>query len=406
MGKRGDFPTGLLYLVHDYCKANKLRVVETDKRVRPKTHQLNRATMFKTAPNFTPYPEQVDAANAAVEHGRGIIVAPTAFGKSAVVALICDSFQVPTLIVVPSLGLKVQLIASLQSWFGPDLVGSLKENRFISVENVDALDPAKPAWNIDLVIIDEFHHSGAKTYRDLNKKAWADVYFKIGLTATPFRSQENERLLLESVLSKVIYRVDYSSAVAKGYITPVEAYYFDLPEQEMKGNEYSWKAVYSELVVNNQFRNQLISELMEGLANAQRPTLCLVKEISHGTALAEHTGCAFANGLEGNNRQLVLEFNLRERNALIGTTGVLGEGVDTKPAEFVILAAGGKSKNAFMQQCGRGFRRYEGKETCKVILFRDKSHKWLLQHFNACVKYLREEYGVKPVRLSLKGGLE
>ncbi len=199
-------------------------------------------------------------------------------------------------------------------------------------------------------------------------------------------------------MGQVIYIVPYQAAVDKGYIVPVEAYYFELPLTEMIGNPRSWPAVYSELVVNNERRNSIIAALIN---RVEAPTLTLVKEIRHGEILSEMTGKPFANGQDGNTRIRLLEFNLGETKSLIGTTGVLGEGTDSKPAEWIILGAGGRSKNQFLQNCGRGVRTYSGKESCKVILFKDASNPWLLKHFKACVKHLKDEYGVKPLRLEI-----
>ena len=67
----------------------------------------------------------------------------------------------------------------------------------------------------------------------------------------------------------------------------------------------------------------------------------------------------------------------------------------------IILAGLGKSKNAFMQQCGRGVRRYGDKQSAKIIIFRDASHKWSLAHFKEQVKILQEEYGVTPAKLEV-----
>jgi superfamily II DNA or RNA helicase len=395
MDKRGAFPTGLLYIVEDYLKGKEVLRSELRKRPKPSPG------LFKLTLAHIPYLEQTGAAVACQTHHRGIVVAPTGVGKSVIAALIISRLQVRTLIVVPSLELKRQLTESLQAAFPGTRVGTLASSANIAIENVDALDAGKPLKGYDCVIIDEFHHSGAKTYRQLNQKAWNGVYYRFGLTATPFRSNEDERLLLESVLSQVIYRVEYKTAVEAGYIVPLEAYYYDLPLTEVKGNDMSWPTVYSELVVSNAKRNLLIGHLMHRLHEVGASTLCLVKEIAHGNRLKDITGAGFANGQDEDCRQLISWFSSGKLKALVGTTGVLGEGVDTKPAEWIVIAGLGKSKNAFMQQVGRGFRRYDGKESCKVVLFRDPSHKWTLAHFAAQVKYLREEYGVKPVRLDL-----
>lgn len=388
--KRGEFPTGLLYLVKDWLKANKLQAEVKDVRIVPNKVK----TPFVLNLGHTPYPEQEKAAYVCEAKTRGIVCAPTGTGKSVIAAMIINKLQVKTLLVVPSLELKRQLTEGLKEAFGPKVVGGL--GKPIAVENVDALDPTE-VISYDCVIIDEFHHSGAKTYRKLNNKAWSKVYYKIGLTATPFRSQDHERLLLESVLSEVIYRIDYQTAVAKGYIVPMEAYYYELPKKASEA--YTWAQVYKELVVENKERNELLRDILFSLSESNASTLCLVKEIAHGNTLSKLTGLPFANGQDEHGKEHIKLFNKSQGLQLIGTTGVLGEGVDTKPAEFIIIAGLGKSKPAFMQACGRGFRRFNNKQSCKIILICDRSHKFTLRHFKEQVKILKEEYGVIPVKL-------
>lgn len=394
LSKRGEFPSGLLYLLEQYL--GKFPHEVRDTRKRPITPKNALGSIFIPGSYPTPYPEQIDAAAAAVNAHRGIISAVTGCGKSLMIGLLYDFLRVSTLVVVPSLELKKQLTASFMTWFGPDHVG-----KTLHVQNVDALDPNKPA-DVDCVVLDEYHRSAARTYRKLNQKAWKDVYYRFGFTATPFRSNDDERLLLESILSKVIYTLDYRTAVAKGYIVPVEAWYVDLPKQEIQGDETNWRSVYSELVVNNKKYHEIVTKLLSRFLAQGIPTLCLVKEIQHGRVLSESTGVDFANGEDSDNTRInILRFNLGEIKALIGTSGILGEGVDTRLAEIVIIAGGGKAKTQFMQQIGRGLRTYPGKTACWVVIFKNSSHKWLRKHFNEQVKILREEYGVVPGRLEI-----
>ena len=392
MSKRGEFPTGLLYIVENYLQ--NVPHVKKDHRTRPEP----RHGLFKASLAHTPRPEQIEAAEACKRAHRGIVCATTGTGKSLIAALIVEALQVPTLIVVPTLALKAQLTADLRATFGADRVGGLGEA--LAVENVDALDPKKPLKGYHCVIVDEFHHSGAKTYRELNVKAWQDVYFRFGLTATPFRSNADERLLLESVLSEVVYRLDYKKAVSKGYVVPVEAYYINLPK--INNDLHTWPEVYSNLVVNNKYRNRIISNIIQDLYEEGKKTLCLVKEINHGhNILKDRSLVPFVTGEDIGSRAWLIHFIEGKATTLIGTTGVLGEGVDTKPAEYVIIAGLGKSKTQFMQQVGRGLRLYPGKESCKVIIFRDPSHKYTLRHFREQCRFLLDEYGVKPVKLEV-----
>lgn len=337
-----------------------------------------------------PYKDQQDAVLAAVKHGRGTISMPTGTGKSVTMALLVNALQVRTLIIVPTLALKNQLRESFTAFFG-----SLNN---ITIENIDS-GKLNTASDYDCLIIDEAHHVAASTYRKLNKRAWGKIYYRFFFTATPFRSKSNEQMLLESVAGQVIYELTYHQSVDAGYIVPVEAYYVDVPPSVTHAN--TWAGVYSTLVVQNEARNKIIAQLLATLNTCETPTLCLVKEIKHGENLQALKGIHFANGLNQDTQLYIQAFNRQKINCLIGTTGILGEGVDTKPAEFIILAALGKSKNAFMQQVGRGLRRFKDKASCKVILFKDFSHKWTLAHFKAQVKILKDEYGVIPVKLDL-----
>lgn len=398
IGIKGDFPTGLLYLTKKYLKDHKLSFTIKDTRTVPESFIGG----FDFSLPLTPYQEQIDVSKAALERHRGIISAPTGTGKTVMAALIINELQVTTLIVVPSLELKRQLLENFKAWFGNKFVGSLEEKAPITIENVDSLDP-NVEIDYDCVIIDEFQHSAAKTYRLLNKKAWKNVYYRFGITATPFRTRDEEQILLESILSEVIYKLDYKTAVKKGYITPIEAYYVEIPKSNYEG--YSYGEVYKELFVDNDTRNSLIAKVIQSLWVSNKSSLILVNQIEHGERLKqiswEKNGIyvSFANGQDTSSKRMIQEFNEHDFPVLIGSQ-ILGEGVDTKPCEWVVLAGGsGKSRGALMQAVGRAVRKYPGKESAKVISFYDPSHKWFKKHHAFFIKTMKEEYGVVPIKI-------
>jgi superfamily II DNA or RNA helicase len=331
-----------------------------------------------------PYPDQILAVNAALKRGQGIIQMPTGTGKSFVARMIIEAFNLKTLIIVPNLGLKEQMIETMKG---------LKN---VKVENID--NPAlKTLTDFDLLIGDEWHHSASKTYRKLNKTAWTKIYYRIFFSATPFRNDSEEALLLESIAGQVIYKLSYKDAVAKGYIVPVDSYFFNVPKQHIELDTYP--EVYSKFVVHNEARNIIIGALLARLSDI--PTLCIVREIAHGKILSKMTGIPFVYGEDKTTKVYIEQFKRGEIKSLIGTAGVLGEGQDTKPAEYVINAGLIRAKSQFMQIIGRGSRVYSGKDSVKIILFRDASHRYLIRHFNDQKKILLDEYDVTPVRLEL-----
>lgn len=382
---KGFFPSGLKSRVLGFIVDHKLPVEIVDTRQLPKVK-----VDHKPAINLKPYPSQLKAVEELVKYKQGTISMPTGSGKAFVIALIIARLSVRTLVVVPTLELKKQLTESLLSVFS--------DMSNITVENIDS-NALQTASNYDLLVIDECHHSAAQTYRTLNKKTWGGIYYRALLTATPFRNNDSERLLFESIAGDVIYRLSYKDAVKEGYIVPVEAYYLEIPKVE--NDYYSWQEVYSKLVVNHTERNMLISVLLGRLQQAGKATLCLVKEVAHGRAISEMTGIPFVHGQDEDSRDYIRQFNSGGIKAVIGTTGVLGEGVDSKPCEYVIIAGLGKAKSQLMQQIGRSVRKFDGKESGKVILIKDKSHKFTLRHFRNQIKVLKDEYGVVPQKLEL-----
>jgi len=376
LGKGGFFPSGLLHRLPAYPTQD-FRIKPS---IRPKA----------TIKGINPYPWQVDAVKAAIKANRGIITAPTGTGKSLAMALLIAELNVKTLVVVPSLEICKQL------------ADTFKEYGLINVKvlNIDSSTLSNSLfYNIqfDCLIIDEGHHVAAKTYRKLNKEMWKNIYHRYFFTATPFRNDTEETLLFESIAGQVIYKLDYKTAISKGYIVPIEAYYIDLPK--IDNDCYTYQEVYKKLVVDNDYRNNLIASLLHKLSD--KSTLCLVKEVRHGRILAATSGLQFTNGEDEESREYIRHFNSGGINTLIATTGIMGEGIDTKPCEFVIIAGLGKAKSQLLQNAGRAVRIFPGKESAKIIIFKDRSHKYLLRHFRQQCKIIEEYYGIKVVKLDL-----
>lgn len=393
--KQGRFPTGLLPRIQKYLDSQPLGSVKiTDVRKVPRPEKRIIDSRFP----YKPYHEQIIAAKACKRAHRGVIVAPTGVGKSAIIALIIRELQVKTLVVVPSLELKRQLIKSLEEIY-PWGVGPEKQ---IWVENIDALRRFKSLEGIDCLIIDEFHHSAAETYKKMNKTIWKDIYYRFGLTATFFRALEHENIYLESILSEVLYTIKYEDAVDKEYIVPLDVYSLNgfIPGKKIDNKDFKvYSHAYKELIVQNETRNLIISDTLLRLYQGKVSTLCLVKEIEHGNRLKELTGLPFANGESNDCKDLIKAFNEGKIKVLIGTTGVLGEGVDTKPCEYVLIATPIKSRALFMQGVGRGFRKFPGKETCKLILIEDNSHRWFKAAYKEQVLTIKEEYNRNVIKL-------
>lgn len=383
--RKGFFPTGLLSELELFLRIPGIKYTDLRSKI---SGPLIKSLKFVSA--LSPYQAQLDAVDNAVLFNRGIISMPTGTGKSLVMALLIDKFKVKTLIVVPTLNIRNQLRDVLKFMFG--------NLNHITVENIDS-SSLKKHTDYDMLIIDEAHHVGAKTYHKLNRAAWTKITRRFFLTATPFRNIEAEQLLFKAIAGEVIFSLSYAEAVEHKYIVPVDGYFLSVPKQKTDAN--TWPSVYSELVVSNSPRNVMIKDLLLRLTGGGKSTLCLVKEIKHGQILSELTSIPFVCGEDPESKRFIELFNKGEIPGLIGTTGVIGEGIDTKPCEYVIVAGLGKAKSSFMQQVGRCVRNFQAKESGTVILIKDTSHKYLIKHFNIQAKILKEEYSVEVQKLDI-----
>lgn len=378
---KGSFPTGLLPRAVSILNELGHDVKQNDARVRPKLGQIKLVTK-EALPALRYY--QKTAARKLQEEGRGIVVMPTGTGKTVTIArMIWDLSVSKVLIVTPSKRITAMMLKTMEKYFGKGKVAKLstKSGRLekpINIVNIQALVKIDPNVfaDLDAVFIDEFHHSAADTYREVNLNHLKRCYFRIGLTATNFRN-DGADIALESVLSHVLYEYSIEQAIKDKVIHQPD---FDIVEFQ-HGREYnSWQECYKEGVVQNVERNKLIAEIVEHYKD--RHVLVLVKEIEHGEALkALIPNSMFINGQETDTVQdrMMEQFHSGKVKVLIGTS-VIGEGVDLPIADTLVMAGGGKARSAIMQNVGRILRLYPGKESAILVDIDDIDVDWLSDH--------------------------
>lgn len=164
---------------------------------------------LQPAVEMEPYPHQRDALHAWVNAGRqGVVVLPTAAGKTYLAQLAMQATRRSTLITVPTLDLMHQWYARLKAAF-PDveiglLGGGSRDRTPILIATYDSA--AIHAENIGnlygLLICDECHHLPSDFNRVIAEYAIAP--FRLGLTATPDRT-DGRHADLDTLLGQVVY---------------------------------------------------------------------------------------------------------------------------------------------------------------------------------------------------------
>jgi superfamily II DNA or RNA helicase/HKD family nuclease len=230
------------------------------------------------------------------------------------------------------------------------------------------------AW--DYLVIDEFHHAEARSYRVL--RDLRDRAFLLGLTATPERMDGRD--VLEWCDHTVAYELRLPEAIERSLLLPF--HYFGIADStlEMGGKPWRWTRVEDEearLCAEERVELILKHALERGFDGPRRAAVAFCAGVRHAKFMAE----AFrARGLEA--ATALGEDSPTDRRALytrlvdpsdplewLFVADVLNEGVDVPGINVVLFLRPTESATVFLQQLGRGLRRAPGVEVLTVLDF-------------------------------------
>ena len=223
------------------------------------------------------------------------------------------------------------------------------------------LDKFKPD-EFDTIIIDEAHHSAAKSYKKIIN------YFKprllLGFTATPNRG---DKVRLDDVFQKIIFQRDLKWAIQNKYLTDIECLRVNIGYDISKVAKRMGDFAPGELeeVMNTEILNGAIAEAYQKYAKGQ--TLIFATSIEHAQNIAKLIPGAVAVTSNTQNRQeLIKKFTNREIPCLVNCM-IFTEGTDMPLVETVMIARPTSNSSLYTQMVGRGLRLYPGKEKLTLI---------------------------------------
>ncbi|MEO0804889.1 MAG: DEAD/DEAH box helicase family protein [Cyanobacteria bacterium J06643_4] len=165
---------------------------------------------FRANLTRSPYPHQQEALDAwKAQDRRGVVVLPTAAGKTYLAQMVMAATPRRTLITVPTLDLMHQWYADLEVAFPGVEVGLLgggsRDRTPILVATYDSASiyAEDLGHQYALLICDECHHLPSDFHRTIAEYSISP--YRLGLTATPDRSDGRHEDLAE-LLGPVVYR--------------------------------------------------------------------------------------------------------------------------------------------------------------------------------------------------------
>ncbi|NEZ66040.1 DEAD/DEAH box helicase [Leptolyngbyaceae cyanobacterium CCMR0082] len=352
---------------------------------------------------FKPYPHQSEALQAWQQNRwQGVVVLPTAAGKTYLAQLALQAIPRSALITVPTLDLMHQWYAHLETAF-PDadiglLGGGSRDRTDILVATYDsaAIHAESLGNRYGLLVCDECHHLPSDFNRVIAEYAIAP--YRLGLTATPDRA-DGRHSDLDQLLGPVVYHktaaelsgqalAPYQIVQLKVSLSEIERRrYAELIQRRNDflqqsriwlGSPEGWKRFVTASARSQAGRRAMLAHreaknialgtagklrVLEDLLAQHYPERTiiftndnatvykisqdfLIPAITHQTPVKER-------------REVLQSFRTGDYKTIV-VSHVLNEGVDVPDARIAILLSGSGSTREYIQRLGRVLRKGDG----------------------------------------------
>ena len=253
------------------------------------------------------------------------------------------------------------------------------EHVFASVQSLNAqsLEHFAPG-HFDVVIVDEFHHAAAPSYRMIMDHLKPEQM--LGLTATPERADGLP--ILHWFGDRIAAELRLWDAIEQHRLTPF-AYYgihdgIDLTEIPWRrGRGYDTAALTDAYTTDDgswvRFVLNELSQHVDDLRQIRCLGFCV--SVDHARFMAEHfrqlgvKAVAVWGATPDEERHAALRGLAKGEIQVLFSVDLFNEGVDVPTVDTVMLLRPTDSATLFLQQLGRGLRLAEGKTLCTVLDF-------------------------------------
>lgn len=234
----------------------------------------------------------------------------------------------------------------------------------------DHLDSFSPD-HFDYIVVDEFHHAAAPSYRRLLNHF--KPRFLLGLTATPDRSDQSDILSLCD--DNLVYTCNLFDGITSGLLSPF--HYYGIFDESINYSEIPWR--------NGRFDPDSLSNKLATLGRAkhalkewrrlkQKRTLAFCVSIKHADFMAEQFTRAgvVAKAVYGGSslgRAEALEQLASGEIEVLFSVDLFNEGMNLPLIDTIMMLRPTESSILFLQQLGRGLRKAEGKVKVVVLDF-------------------------------------
>jgi superfamily II DNA or RNA helicase/HKD family nuclease len=342
-------------------------------------------------PHQTQILEALDAERTVHDRHRNLVVAATGTGKTVVAALdyACLRRTLPGDRLLFVAHRREILDQSLRTYravladgaFGETYVGGVQPRRwehvFASIQSLASYGVERiPPGHFDVVVVNEFHHAEAATYRRLLDHVTPREL--LGLTATPERADGQD--VRERFGGRSAFELRLWDALNADLLVPF--HYFgvhddvDLSGIEWRRGTYDVAALDAVYTGNDARAAKVVRETKDKVTDVGRMrALGFCASVAHARYMAAvfaRAGIASAavtgDTPEHERAEALRALRDGELNCLF-TVDLFNEGLDLPEIDTVLLLRPTQSATVFLQQLGRGLRRAPGKAVLTALDF-------------------------------------
>ena len=376
----GQLYVGLYPYLKDWCNKKSIHIVESSDILTHSTHTAAdiQALIDTYDISITPRDYQIAAFKFALEYDRGMILSPTASGKSLIIYMLCRHYMNMIdnniLIIVPTTSLVEQLYKDFKDYgFDVDKNVSRKYHGYdidldkrITISTWQSLYkmPKKFFEDYGAVIGDEAHLFKAVSLTKIMTKL-TDCKYRIGLTGT-LDDSKTHKLVLQGLFGMVNKVVSTSELIDRKQLAQLKVICLNLKYNEVESKKVKDVKYFEELeyITSSKPRNKYIRNLALALKGNTLLLFQLVEK--HGEILfnliKEKAGQKrkvffVFGGTDTDDREQIRAITEREDDAIIvASYGTFSTGINIRNLHNIVFSSPTKSPIRVLQSIGRGLR--------------------------------------------------
>ncbi|MFA6862017.1 MAG: DUF3427 domain-containing protein [Bacilli bacterium] len=234
----------------------------------------------------------------------------------------------------------------------------------------------------DYIILDECHHTTSESYQKIIQ--YFNPEFMLGLTATPDRMDNQD--VMKIFDNNIPYSLSIGEALTNDLIVPF--HYYAIRDERV---DYSLDSKDSEKMIN-----QIIApehcQFVDSQIKLYRPkgklkAIGFCRSVQHAMLMSQNMNelgyhSTYLTGSNDTGERLESFNELADDNNpldIIFAVDILNEGVDIPAINMVLFLRPTQSQTIFIQQLGRGLRKYLNKDFLTVLDFIGNSYQRSVQ---------------------------